>query len=395
MKNVGKYIIVFVIFVLIMSGILIYFSYRRERIDLTNDGKQLFNQVKDYQSGNYTLKEGMIYSSTGSLMSDKYLFGGNGNINIDEYGNISFDISYKNHHICKTKLGDVLVSNKCPNKELKLEMVKNNDTISFISNYENLSYKISKKDDFYGEWIKSKDKNIVISSYSTGDNYIWFKDDDGILSDVYTFNVDCLNVSGEEYDKNTFYCLGSKVKLDNKEWLVLESKSNQTTLMLADSLFDRYAMCDKDISNFCYYTKDMSSPYTWETSIVNNYLNNTFINELSDDTKESLVERKICNDYGDSGCNNSGCGGYLEEDINRKGYPCEKYVTSKIRIITYEEYNERYNNLDDLKDFDGNYWVLNGYNKNYASTVEKEGNIFILENPTSKKDVRPVLTISK
>ena len=100
MKNVGKYIIVFVIFVLIMSGILIYFSYRRERIDLTNDGKQLFNQVKDYQEGNYTLKEGMIYSSTGSLMNDKYLFGGNGNINIDEYGNISFDISYKNHHIC-------------------------------------------------------------------------------------------------------------------------------------------------------------------------------------------------------------------------------------------------------------------------------------------------------
>ena len=48
-----------------------------------------------------------------------------------------------------------------------------------------------------------------------------------------------------------------------------------------------------------------------------------------------------------------------------------------------------------MKDFIGNYWILNAYSSNYASTVEEKGNVFILEDPTNKKEVRPVITISK
>jgi hypothetical protein len=118
-------------------------------------------------------------------------------------------------------MGHVSVESKCPSeKDIKVEIVKNNDIVSFVSEIENLSYKISNNDDFGGSWEKSEGKNVVISSYNSGMNYIWFKDDNGNLSEVYDFNVECLDSNGEEYDPEIFYCKGSKVTLDNKKWLV-------------------------------------------------------------------------------------------------------------------------------------------------------------------------------
>jgi recombinational DNA repair protein RecR len=140
----------------------------------------------------------------------------------------------------------------------------------------------------------------------------------------------------------------------------------------------------------------MDNPYKWSLSIVKNYLNNEFINELSDDTRSKLVPKLICDVYEDTGCDeDKGCGGYLKEDIEKSKYECEKYSSSLIRVITYEEYNDIYNNIEDMKDFVGNYWILNAYGKNVASTVEEKGNVFILEKPTNKKQVRPVITITK
>ncbi len=395
MKKVWKYLIVFIVFILIMILIFLYFTYKRENIKIINNGKELLNEISDLNEGKYNLKDGLVYSSTGSLIKSKYLFGGNGDINIDKYGNVSFDILYKNRHICKYSVGKVSVNNKCIQKELKLEMSKNNDIVSFMSNYDNLYYKISTKDDFIGEWIKSDSKNIVISSYSSKDNYIWFKDENGILSDVYTFYVDCLNTNSSEYDSNTFYCLGSKVKLDNKEWIVLNSKSDLTTLMLSDSLIDRLYMCTKEESDYCFYTNELTRSYRWSLSYVNYYLNNEFINELSDKTKSLLIDNYICDNYNDSGCDDSGCGGYLKETIKRKQYTCDNYTTSKVRIISYEELNLLFNSLKNTKDILGNYWILNTYGKDVASTIELKGNVFILEKPTNKKEVRPVITLSK
>jgi len=397
MGKVKKYIIVFVIFVLLMCFVLVYFMFRKENTKLLNNGRELLSYIETLDSGDYDFKDGLVYTSSGSVTSDKYFFSGNGNINKDKYGNVSFKINYKKQCIYKNKMGHVSVESKCPSeKDIKVEIVKNNDIVSFVSEIENLSYKISNNDDFGGSWEKSEGKNVVISSYNSGMNYIWFKDDNGNLSEVYDFNVECLDSNGEEYDPEIFYCKGSKVTLDNKKWLVLNSRSDSTTLMLAEALIDRYAMCSTSVTKTCFYTSHMDNPYKWSLSIVKNYLNNEFINELSDDTRSKLVPKLICDVYEDTGCDeDKGCGGYLKEDIEKSKYECEKYSSSLIRVITYEEYNDIYNNIEDMKDFVGNYWILNAYGKNVASTVEEKGNVFILEKPTNKKQVRPVITITK
>ena len=129
MKKVGRYIVVFVIFALLMCFIFVFFTFKRERIQLNNDGRNLLTKLDGLEEGDYTFKDGLIYTSSGSLLDSEYLFGGNGTINIDKYGNISFDIKYKKQHICKNKLGNVTVNNSCSKKVLELEINKNNVTI--------------------------------------------------------------------------------------------------------------------------------------------------------------------------------------------------------------------------------------------------------------------------
>ena len=397
MKQVKKYIIVFVIFVLLMCFILVYFMLRKERNKLLNDGRDLLAYINTLDSGDYELKNGVVYTSNGAVTSDQYFFGGNGKISKDEYDNVSFKINYDKSCVYKNKLSKVQINDTCPkDKEIKVEIVRNNDIVSFVSDVENLSYKVSTENDFNGEWISTIGKNVVITSYSSGNNFIWFKDLDGNLSDKYEFNVECLTSNGDQYDSSIFYCKGSKVLLDDKTWLVLNSRSDSTTLMLGESLIDRLPMCEKDISNYCFYMDGFKSAYKWSKSYVNDYLNTEFIKELSNETVDKLIPSEICDVYGDNGCDeDKGCGGYLKEDIERSKYFCEKYSSSKIRIITYEEYNSISKTVKNMKDFIGNYWILNAYSSNYASTVEEKGNVFILEDPTNKKEVRPVITISK
>ena len=397
MKKVGRYILVFVIFILLMSFIFVYFTFRKQQNKLVNNGRNLLNYVSNLDAGEYSLKKGILYTESGSLVTKDYFFDGNGNISVDKYGNVSFQIRSEKNCVYKNKVGNVEADKTCPSvKDFKVEIVKNNDVVSFITNRDNVSYKLSKLDNFSGNWVSANGKNVVLTSYYSGDNYIWFKDEDGVLSETITFNLECLNTKGEAYDKNVYYCIGAKVKLDDKEWLVLESKSNYTTLMLAESLIDRLNMCTNTASRYCFYTNNMDNSYKWSLSYVNYYLNNIFIKELSEETLSKIISREICDIYADSGCDDDkGCGGYLKEEIALHKYKCDKYTSSKIRIITYEEYNEVHSNVKDLKDFVGNYWILNSYGKDVCSTVEEKGNVFVKENPTNKKEVRPVITISK
>ena len=397
MGKVKKYIIVFVIFVLLMCFILVYFMFRKENNKLLNDGRDLLAYINTLDAGEYELKDGVVYTSSGSVTSDQYFFNGNGNILKDDFENVSFKINYNKNCVYKNPLGHVSVSNKCPDDvNITVEIVRNNDTVSFVSNIENLSYKLSKEEDFSGNWEASSGKNVILSSYNSGVNYIWFKDEEGHLSDAYKFNVECLESNGDPYDPETFYCKGAKVTIDDKKWLILNSKSDSATLMLADSLLDRLPMCTTEVSKYCFYTNNMDNSYKWSLSKVKDYLNNEFINELSSETRSKLVPNQICDVYSDTGCDeDKGCGGYLKEDIVRKKYKCDKYTSSLIRVITYEEYNDMYNNVKDMSKFKGNYWIMNAYGKNVASTVEEKGNVFVLENPTNKKEVRPVITISK
>ena len=396
MKNVWKYIVVIILFCSIMGFIIVYFTGKRNNIKLINDGKYLLNYLNKIEEGNYTFDNGQVYYDN-ALVSNESFINGNGEINKDKYGNIEFNIITGDKCIYKTYMGEVKLDDKCPSKKsIDVEINRNNKQISFVSKFDYLEYMISDSDDFIGSWVKMNGGSIVINTFNVGDNYVWFKDKDGNLSKTYTFSVDCFRANKLDYDNNLFYCIGSIVKLDNYEWIVINSNSQDTTLMMKNNLDDRYSMCDKEKSEFCFYTEKEKKAYRWSNSKVEHYLNNDFYNKLSDNTKNVLKKNSICDEYLNSGCtNNMGCGGYLKETIDKHEYYCSSYYDSYVRIITYEEYNRLYKYYNNTNLFKGNYWILNAYEEDYASTVESIGSVFTKEDPTKKRNVRAVIVLSK
>ncbi len=390
MKKGFKYFIVIVLFIFIMGVIITYYINERNNRRLISSAKVLLEDLYELEEGEYKYSNGNINGL------DKYYFDGDGVVNVDKYGNVKFYITSVNKCVYKTYMGNIKVENSCPSeKEIKVSINRNNKIVSFDSDIPNLDYKVSSEDDFKGVWYSTKSENVVLSSYSSGDNYIWFKDKDGNLSEPYKFSVDCFDSNGLEYDSSLFYCTGSVVKLDDMYWLVLSSKKDENVLMMKDNFDDRFAMCDKKQSDFCYYEKDSVSHYRWENSMVHDYLNNNFINKLSDNTRSLLKDNYICNDYSYNGCKGEGCAGYIKEYIDKEGFSCFDYSKSKVRIITYEEYNRVFKYSKNLDYFSGNYWILNSYKEDTVGAVEEVGNVFMYENPTNKRDVRPVITLNK
>lgn len=396
MKKWMKYLIVVIVFLLVMSGILIYFTYRSEKIKLINKSNDLLEFLYTLDSGDYEYSKGFIFNNN-KLISDTYYYDGNGKINIDKYGNVKFYINTDNYCIYKASIGKVSIKDgECKNySNLSVGITKNNKAISFFSTKNNLSYKLSNKDDFKGKWISEEyNGNIVIKSYNEGDNYIWFKDENGVLSDVIKFNVDCLNGNKVTYNSDVFYCSGSTLLIDDDEWIVVKDIGSEITLMLAVSIEDKFSHCTNYKSEYCYYNEKESSGYSWNNSHVNYYLNNVYINKLNDKIKSSLISKQICDEYiyNDS---NDNIGGNLKEEIEASNDICNKYTSSKVRILSYNEFNYIYNKLEDISLFEGNYWLINSFVSNKGSVINSNNEVYIMEDLTEVNSIRPVITISK
>ena len=76
-------------------------------------------------------------------------------------------------------------------------------------------------------------------------------------------------------------------------------------------------------------------------------------------------------------------------------YKSNNYTTSKIKIISYDEYNRAYKLIDDKESIRGNYFAINSYEKDKGTSIQYSDEFYILENLTNKLDVRPVISISK
>lgn len=400
MKKRNKKIIIItsIIFIIIMSIIIVFFMYKNKNISLTNKANILLEELYKMDEGSYILDDGYIYSQIGVKISDKKYIEANGKIEIDKYKNVKFNLEIENKCINKNTLGDVKVLNECPQeKRIDVQISKNNNEISFITEESNLEYLISEKDNLKGEWIKKEYKDsILITAYNEGINYIWFKDKDGNVSEPISFNVECLNTTNANYDKEVFYCTGSTIILDEEKWIVIKDKKETITLMKLDSLEERLSHCTTESSSYCHTLKKEKIDYKWSTSFINYYLNNVYIEMLSDDVKKSLVDTSVCNDYRIEGCkDNEGCGGTLKEDIISKDWYCEEYTNSKVRLITYQEYNRIFFNLKDNYLANQTYWSMNSYLEDYGSSIQDNYEYYIKENLTSKLEVKPVITILK
>ena len=398
MKQIKKYTIVFILFTIVMISIMIYFYMRFKRIELLNNSKDLLSDLYSLNNGEYIIKDGYLYKDDKKI-TNKYYLDGNGRVLIDKYSNIKFYINTNNKCIYKSSLGRIkLLNNNCSGyKDIKVTYNKNNSVISFSSSIKNLEYKISNKNNFKGEWIKQDYKdNLVLRYYKDGDNYIWFKDEDGNISDVMKFNIDCLSTNTTKFDPNVFYCTGSTVVLDDYDWIVVEDTNEKIELMKKTPISEKLSQCLNVVdNNYCFYTKEANNTHRWSNSYINYYLNSSFYDKLSDDTKSIIIDFNICDDVNNFSCDNESCNGYTKEEIAYNNWKCNKYTKSKIKIISYFEFNTLYDKSSNKKILNGNYWAINSYEKDKGSSIQSNGEIYILEDLTRKMDVHPVISIIK
>lgn len=377
-----KYFIVIILFIFIMVIICLLFKDRFELIQLKNQSNHLLSKLYELDEGRYIYEDGTIYVDGGLFYNDNFYINGNGQIEIDKYKNVRFFINTDKYYIMKTYCGNIVIDNGYIDgfDSFDVKIIKNNNVVSFTSLVDDLEYKISTKDDFKGDWIKNKGHgNITIKTYNEGVNYIWFKDGNGNISDVYEFSVDCLKTNKANYRDDVFYCSGSSVVLDNMEWNVIKDNNSKISLMLSNPLEEKMSHYDSE------------TKYYWETSKINNYLNNTFINMLSDNTKNRLIDTKICEDYYVK-CNDEVCIGNSEEYIESNSFVCNTYSSSMVRILSYDEYNLIYNKIDN---YNNGYWLINSFEDGKGSIVDSDNKVFILEDFTNSNYVKPVITMSK
>lgn len=398
MKKKLKYILVIILFLLIMLSILYYFYLKRSDIRLLNKAKSLLKYSYNLKEGDYTFSDGIIFSNDTNYVSDEFKIKGKGNINVDKYGNVKFYINTSDYCINKTSVGKIeLLDEKCDGFEIiNVKAIKNNSKISFTSLYEELEYKISNKDDFSGEWIKEDySGNLIINTYREGINYIWFKDLKGNISDTLTFEVDCLKTNNAPYDEKILYCSGSTIKIDDIDWVVVEDKKSSITLMTKETVGEELAHCMSYKSEYCFRTNEEKNDYKWSNSYINYYLNNIFINKLSKDTISHLKTSYICDDYDNNSCDGEGCLGYRKEIIDNNNYSCNNYATSLIRLIDFNEYNYIYSKIGESSNLSGKYWIMNSFNTNKASIIDNDFEVFVLEDPLSGNEVRPLIILNK
>ena len=397
MKQGIKYTIVFIIFITIMIVVFSLYFRRYDSVFYKNGGNALLNKLYELEEGSYKYENGNVTGNDVIIYDDNFYFDGTGEIEIDKYGNIKFFINTNGFCVYKNSLSSVkFMKSKCNEFYiLDVGIIRNNNKISFKSSSSNLEYKISNNDDFNGEWIKKDyDGNLIINSYNDGNNYIWFKDTNGNISNVIKFNVDCLNTDNAKYNSDIFYCSGSVVNIDDKDWIVISDKGDEITLMMNDSLEEELPHCFEQESESCYYMDNQVYSYRWSNSYVNSYLNNTFINELGDNTKNKLVTKYICDDFDREECDGN-CGGYTKEVINHNNWECKDYTSSKVRLISFDEYNYIYKKIGENKKIKGTYLMINSLNKDKASIVDLDYSVFINEDLLNVNKIRPVITLKK
>lgn len=382
-----------------MIYILSYFSKKYVDLDYKNIGNAILSKTYEMEVGEYQFNDGVITGNNKYYSSDDFNINGTGLINKDKYGNVKFYIDVDGKCIYKNSVDSVkIVDSKCKGFEkLIVDIIKNNNMVSFTSLDENLSYKLSDSDNFAGEWINEKyNGNLTLSKYYEGTNYIWFKDKNGNISDVIEFSIECLNANGAVYNKDVFYCSGSVVKLDSISWIVVSDNNDEITLMKKNSLEDNMAHCDSSISENCYYVDEEDKvTYKWSNSYINKYLNNNYINLLSNETQSNLVSIEICDEFDNMTCNEESCGGLKKDEIKKYDYTCNNYTSSKIRILSYNEYNKLFNKLKENTLIKGQYLLINSYVEGKTSMVDSNYEVYIMEDILSFNKVRPVITLKK
>lgn len=397
MKKSVKYLIIILLFVLTIILLLFYFVKLNFKNHVKNMSNKLLQFSYSLESGSYKYDFGVISTNHGNIIDAVQSINGTGEIVKDEYGNVKFYVNVSDGYcVNKTSLGNITIGkNKCDGfGNLDASILVNNSTVSFTTDDNDLYYLISKSNDLKGDWVKFNKDSAIIKNLESGSYYVWFKNDEGILSKYFNFSINCLSTTSSVYSDDILYCPLSIVSLNDEEWIVLNSTNEQITLMKKLPLDDKMSMCDFKKSSNCYYLYNDSYPYQWGNSNIFNYLNNFYYHTFSNELKNKIASVDICDDY-NSLCDNELCIGMSKKNILNNNWNCGIYTNTKIRLISYDEYNYAYSFSKNNSDLLGHYWSINSFIDSHASTIQYDGKYFINDSFTKSIDVRPVITLNR
>lgn len=288
---------------------------------------------------------------------------------------------------------------------LKVSLNGSSVSIEAKDNIAIESYTYNNSNKIPDKWYKANSKKEfkkTLKIITPGTYYIWVRDLNLNVSKYKTIVLNCSKGNFNKID-DTIYCPYSKISLLGYSWHVLSDEKGYLTLFMDSNQLLKMNHCDNLItSEHCYYLNEKEyDSYSWDKSIINKYLNTQFLSSIS--SLINIEETLVCSDRsGQSGCfEDDGCAGYLNTEINDYGFVCHsQFISSKIRLLTYIEYNDILNDLENEEKtiIYGNekFWTMIGWNKPlYAGSIDIDGKFRVDQNTTDKLDVRPVITIKK
>ncbi len=174
--------------------------------------------------------------------------------------------------------------------------------------------------------------NIVINGFTCN-----YPNEDG--------KVSCEEGNGtdnnkERLEKRTYVSGEAITNFAGYKWHVIGDYNGYLTLLMDAGQIEDMSHCgmSNDSSNNCTYNGEYYV-YSWDKSLIRNYLNNELKNVLKEKISNEIVPVSICIDQS-RGDGVKTYGGYLKEEIeNINGASCNKgYIEDYVRLITYSEY---------------------------------------------------------
>lgn len=404
-----KKLIIKIILVVILSLTVFYFSWNflYDKIlenNVRNDLIYLNKLLDSYEYGKYYLRDYKLLDENFNEIANKINVKGEALVYITKYG---LNSRLENGKICAYKTSGnsevLFYSGNCDSfdiSESEIKYSQNNSQVTISGEFD--YYYVGKSDVKVGTWLKKEGGDLIINLPYSGKFYIWIKNNAGVISEILSVNVECSNEDSNQINNTLIYCNGSKLNIAGYSWRVISDINGELKLLMDSKQLDLMAHCDSEINEkYCYYKSDiLYKKYKWSNSEINEFLNKKIIKSFNN---YKLKEYEICDvESGVKGCKDGdGCSGYLKEEIKKGSYSCDKYSKSKIRLLTYMEYNHLLNEVLDKRwvynSKIGEFWLMNGYSGSGYSAfkVNKFGQVYLDEGVNTLLEVRPVITIYK
>lgn len=254
----------------------------------------------------------------------------------------------------------------------------NNDVTGKVNKNIFIDYKNNLNTN-YLEYSGDKPEEGIVSITSTGaialairfEDYCYIKNYESEDITVIDYNEATCVI--DNLIKNENYTTGDAISYGGYDWHVISDDGENLTLLMDIGENGNYKL-PQDISNeinpengkmkHCTEDNDPRTDcdtngtnhiYSWDKSLIQEYLNDTFYDDLTDKIGNELVEEQVCIDPSVVNTTEYSYGGYLKSEIDNinatfteSPVTCKNYKNYKVRLITTSEYINMSHNFSDL-----------------------------------------------